>query len=207
MYFGTPPPYRLTDLAGDVVRLIEQLAPQGAHLVGISMGGMIAQTAAILRPDLVRSLTSISSTTGAPRVGKPTFDMVIRTLTMRPVQTREQRIQQSLGILRRIASPGYPFDEAGARQLAGAAYDRSYDPAGGQRQLAAVLTAPDRTAALGRLSLPALVLHGTADPLISVSGGVATARAIPGARLITFPGSGTICRRRCGSDTPRRSRS
>ena len=189
-YFGTPPVYRLIDMAHDTTGLIEQLAPDGAHVVGISMGGMIAQMVAVLRPELVRSLTSMCSTTGAARIGRPKSGLALRTLLMRPVSTRQERIEQSVDVLRRISSPGYPFDEVGVAEMAGVSYDRSYDPAGGRRQFTAVVTAPDRTAALGRLHMPTLVMHGTEDPLINLSGGVATARAIPTARLMTFAGMG-----------------
>ena len=189
-FLGRSPTYRLIDMARDTVGLIEQIAPGGAHVVGISMGGMIAQMVAVLRPDLVTSLTSMCSTTGSPRVGRARPGLALRTLLTRPVPSRAERIVQSVDILRRISSPGYPFDEAGAAALAGASYDRGYDPAGGRRQFTAVITAPDRTAALGRLRMPTLVLHGTEDPLIHLSGGVATAQAIPTARLMTFAGMG-----------------
>ena len=189
-YFGRPPAYRITDMARDLLGLVDVLAPDGAHLVGISMGGMIAQAAAVLGSDRVRSLTSISSTTGNPAVGRSAPDLVMRVLLTRPVHTREERIEQAVGILRRTSSPGYPFNEEGARLMSGIAYDRCYDPAGGSRQLCAVISAADRTARLGRLTIPVTVLHGNADPLVSMTGGVATARAVPNARLVTFPGVG-----------------
>jgi pimeloyl-ACP methyl ester carboxylesterase len=157
-------------------------------IVGVSMGGCISQSLAIAHPERVRSLTSISSSTGSRRVGRPRFDIARFMVVRKPAKDREEAIAQSVETWRRIGSPGYPFNLELVQQLAGEAYDRSYDPAGGARQFAAILGSPDRTSSLRTIEVPTLVLHGEADPLITVSGGAATAAAIPGARFVTYPG-------------------
>ena len=187
---GRKPPYVIPDMADDAAGLLDQLAPEGAHVVGVSMGGCISQTLAIRRPELVRSLTSMSSSTASRRVGRPRFDIAAMMVTRRPATNRAGAVAASIDTWKRIGSPGYPFNRERAERLAGEAYDRCYDPAGVSRQFAAILGTPDRTLALRRLDVPTLVLHGEADPLISVSGGRATAAAIPGARLVTYPGMG-----------------
>jgi pimeloyl-ACP methyl ester carboxylesterase len=189
-WFGRSPGYRIADLARDTIGLIETVAPEGVDIVGISMGGMISQSVAAMRPDLVHSLTSMSSTTGSSRAGKARLSLVMRTLLTRPVATKDARVEQAIGMMRALHGPAYPFDAESARLLASASYDRGYDAAATTRQLCAVIAAPDRTAALSRLRIPTLVTHGDADPLINVSGGRATAAAVPGATLIVFPGVG-----------------
>jgi pimeloyl-ACP methyl ester carboxylesterase len=189
-FVGRKPAYLIPDMADDAAGLIDQLVPGGAHVVGVSMGGCISQTLAIQRPDLVRSLTSISSSTASRRVGRPRLDIAAMMISRRAATSREEAVAASIDTWRRIGSPGYPFNEERAARLAGEAYDRCYDPAGVSRQFAAILGTPDRTAALGRLDVPTVVLHGEADPLIAVSGGRATAAAIPGALLRTYPGMG-----------------
>jgi pimeloyl-ACP methyl ester carboxylesterase len=186
----TEPAYRLVDMARDAAGLITALGWTSAHVVGVSMGGMIAQNLVLLRPDLVRSLTSISSTTGAMLPGKPRPDVLIRILTAKPASDRDGAIWNSLAMYAKIHSAGFPTDDERAGTVAGLAYDRGYDPAGTARQFAAILAAPDRTAALGRVRVPTTVIHGTADPLVHVSGGLATAAAIPGSRLVTIAGMG-----------------
>ena len=186
----TEPAYRLVDMARDAAGLITALGWPSAHIVGISMGGMIAQNLVLLRPELVRSLTSISSTTGAMLPGKPRPDVLLRILTAKPAADRDGAISNSLAMYGKIHSVGFPSDEERVRLVAGLAYDRGYDPAGGARQFSAILAAPDRTAALARVRVPTTVIHGTADPLVNVSGGLATAAAIPGSRLVTIAGMG-----------------
>jgi len=182
-------PYLLQDLAADGVAVLDALDLASAHVLGISMGGMIAQQLTIDFPDRVRTLTSIMSTTGDLAVGQPTPEAVA-TLLVPAATTRDEAIDQSVEGWRVISSPGYPFEEAEIRQRAAEAYDRAFHPDGTGRQLGAILASPDRTAALGRLDLPALVIHGTGDVLVTPSGGEATAKAIPGAKFITYPGMG-----------------
>jgi pimeloyl-ACP methyl ester carboxylesterase len=181
--------YRLTDMAADVVGLLDALELDSAHLVGASMGGMIAQTAAIEHPRRVRSLTSIMSTTGDPSVGQPT-QRAMAALLAPPAATRAEAIERTVSIVRVIGSPGFELDEADLRRRTGLAYDRANDPVGVGRQLVAIAASGDRTAALRSVSVPTLVLHGADDPLVNVSGGRATARAIPGAELVVFEGMG-----------------
>jgi pimeloyl-ACP methyl ester carboxylesterase len=179
--------YSLDDMAADTVGLLDQLGIESAHVVGASMGGMIAQLIAINHPTRVRSLVSIMSTTGSRRVGAPRPGM-IPLLLRRPRPDREGYISDMTGTLRAIGSKRYPRETEQVRALAERSYERGHDRSGTPRQLAAIQTAPDRTADLGRLRLPATVIHGADDPLIRVSGGRATARAIPGARLLVLDG-------------------
>jgi pimeloyl-ACP methyl ester carboxylesterase len=159
------------------------------HLVGASMGGMIAQLVAVRNPERVRSLTSIMSTTGDPGVGRPS-EAGGAVLLAPPAHDRQSAIERAVDTYRVIGSPGFEFDEAALRERAGLSFDRAYDPAGVARQLAAILTTPDRTRDLGKLDLPALVVHGAQDQLVDVSGGRATAAAIPGAELMVVEGMG-----------------
>ena len=175
--------YTLSDMAGDTVGLMRSLGLESAHLVGASMGGMIAQTIAIEHPDRVRSLTSIMSSTGSPSVGQATRPAMAALLSP-PAGTRSEAVDRTLSILRVIGSPGFELDEADVRWRTGLAFDRAHDPVGVSRQLAAIAASGDRTAALRSLSVPTLVVHGADDPLVNVSGGRATARAIPGAELV-----------------------
>jgi pimeloyl-ACP methyl ester carboxylesterase len=181
--------YTLSDMAGDTIGLLDALGLESAHLVGASMGGMIAQTMAIEYPQRVRSLTSIMSTTGDPAVGQSSREAMAALLSP-PAATREAAIERTLSILRVIGSPGFELDEADVRWRAGLAYDRANDPVGVTRQLAAIAASGDRTAALRSVSVPTLVLHGADDPLVNVSGGRATADAIPGAELVVLDGMG-----------------
>jgi pimeloyl-ACP methyl ester carboxylesterase len=177
---GSSAPYLLADMADDAVGLLDALGIARAHIVGASMGGMIVQSIAIAHPERVLSVCSVMSTTGARDVGQPTPE-AMGALLVPPADSREQAIEQSVAGSRVISSTGYPFDEERVRERAGAAYDRSYNPAGMGRQLAAILASPDRTEALGHVELPTVVIHGDIDPLVTLSGGQATAAAIPGA--------------------------
>ncbi|MEP6562759.1 MAG: alpha/beta hydrolase, partial [Nakamurella sp.] len=135
-FLGRQPPYLVPDMAQDAAGLIAGLGLESAHVVGISMGGCISQSLALQHPELVRSLTSISSSTGSRRVGRPRLDIARHLLFRKPAKSRDEAIALSVDMLRRIGSPGYPFDLDRLRKVAGEAYDRGYDPAGGARQFA-----------------------------------------------------------------------
>jgi len=181
--------YGLSDLADDTVGLLDALGLDRVHLVGASMGGMIAQLVALRAPERVRTLTSIMSTTGDTAVGGPS-DVALGMLLTPPAGDRDGAVQRVVDTYRVIGSPGFEFDEAGLRDRAGLSFDRAYNPAGVARQLAAVLTTPDRTPDLTSLSMPVLVVHGAEDQLVNVSGGRATAAAIPDCELLVVDGMG-----------------
>ena len=181
--------YRLDDMADDAAGLLDALGIEAADVVGASMGGMIAQTLAIRHPHKVKTLTSIMSTTGAPDVGQPSPD-AITLLVTRPPADRERAIEYGVLISRVLSSPGFPFDEERARERATRSYDRGFYPISVGRQLLAVLASGDRTPALRSRRVPTLVIHGDGDPLVTKSGGEATAAAVPGARLLMIPGMG-----------------
>jgi pimeloyl-ACP methyl ester carboxylesterase len=181
--------YTLDDLADDTVGLLDGLGlTRPVHVVGASMGGMVAQTVAIRHPDRVASLTSVMSTPSLA-IGAPTPEAGA-LLMAPPVQSREQAVERSVATYRMIGSPGYPLDEAWVRDIAGQAYDRAYDPLGAARQLVAIMASGDRTEGLRQLDVPTLVVHGEDDPLVQVDGGRATAAAVPGAELVVLPGMG-----------------
>jgi pimeloyl-ACP methyl ester carboxylesterase len=184
-----PEQYDLDDMADDAAGLLDALELAPAHVVGVSMGGMIAQMLAVRRPDAVRSLTSIMSTTGGRRVGRPAHS-TLRLLMSKPARDRDAAIERSVRMFRHIGSAGFPFDEARLRLMAGLSFDRGFNPAGSARQLAAILKSGDRTAQLARITAPTLVIHGDRDLMVNPTGGAATARAIPGARLETVIGMG-----------------
>lgn len=175
--------YQLRDMADDAAGLLDALTIERAHVMGISMGGMIAQELAIHHPSRVRSLTSIMSTTGDRRVGRASAAIIRKTLR-RPTPTRENAVDLSVESFRAFTGP--TFDEVEFRALAERSVARSWRPAGTARQTAAIFASPDRTDALGRLDVPTLVVHGLTDPLVRPSGGLATARAVPGSRLLMF---------------------
>ena len=181
--------YTLDDMAGDAAGLLDELGIRGAHVVGASLGGMIAQTLAVRRPDRVLSLVSIMSTTGHRLVGQPQLRLY-GLLLRRPPKGRERYIDHMVRLFETIGSPGFERDHEELRRLAGRSFDRGHHPAGTGRQLAAVAASGDRTKALRRLDVPTLVIHGEADPLVRPSGGRATARAIPNAQLMMIPGMG-----------------
>jgi pimeloyl-ACP methyl ester carboxylesterase len=176
--------YRLADMAADSAALLEHLGIARAHVVGASMGGMIAQTLAINHPDRVASLTSIMSNTGDRRHGR-IHPALLRRLTRYVTDNPDDAIANGVEVLRLIAGPH--FDEAAARELTEQEFRRSYRPDGTARQTMAIAASPDRTAALRRVTAPTLVVHGLLDRLVMPSGGVTTARAIPGSRLLMYP--------------------
>jgi pimeloyl-ACP methyl ester carboxylesterase len=185
-----PRQYHLGDMARDTVGLLDALGYRDVHLVGISMGGMIAQTVAAHYPGRVRTLTSLMSSTGAPRIGRPALSTWWRLATSRRPQTRDEAIQQALRIFRHIGSHGFPFDEQWIRQRAGMDWDRDQTSEGVSRQLAGIFASGDRTRELQHIDMPTLVIHGDRDRMVHPTGGAATAKAIPGARLQTIPGMG-----------------
>ena len=182
-------PYDLSDMAGDAAGLLDALGIDAAHVVGASLGGMIAQTLAIEHPQRVLSLASLMSTTGEPSVGHPNAEGQAALMTRAPVD-RAGYIESISRTRRAIGSPGFPHDAERTRRLAARCYDRGYHPQGTMRQLAAIVASGDRTEGLRGLDVPTVVIHGEDDPLIGVSGGHATAAAIPGARLVLIPGMG-----------------
>ena len=181
--------YTLAQMAADTAGLIDNLGLGSAHVVGISLGGMIAQILAIEQPERVRSLTSIMSTTGHDQVGQPT-DAARALFLLPPVSTREGAMDRAVLFNGTVGSPAYPTEETELRDRAVRAFDRSFNPQGVARQLAAAMTTPDRTEDLRRLDLPTLVIHGAEDPLIAVSSGQATAAAIAGAELVVIDSMG-----------------
>lgn len=182
-------PYRVEDMADDGVALLTELGIEQAHVVGASMGGMITQAMVIHHADRFLSAASIMSTTGDRAVGNPTGEAM--TALLRPIATsRDEAIEASVAGSKVIGSPGYPTPEDEIRARAAESYDRGYHPEGTARQLAAILASPDRTEGLHHVTMPFLVIHGEADPLVTPSGGDATAAAVPGAKLITIPGMG-----------------
>jgi pimeloyl-ACP methyl ester carboxylesterase len=187
---GTAPAlYTLDDMADDAVGLLDVLGVSAAHVVGVSMGGMIAQLIAINHPKRVLSLTSIMSTVGGPSVVQAEAE-VIAALMLPPGPTREERVEHSLGVRRLINGAGLPFDEDRARRKAERAVDRCFHPDGGLRQIVAILAAPDRAPALSLLTIPTLVIHGEQDPLVPPDNGRQTAAALPNARLFMIPDMG-----------------
>jgi pimeloyl-ACP methyl ester carboxylesterase len=185
-------PYTLGDMAQDAVGLLDALQIERAHVVGRSMGGMIAQIMASEHPDRVLSLTSIMSSTGNPALAGPSPE-AMATLTRRgpsPHHDRSGYLEHRVAAARVIASPGYPFDEEAQWLQASAELDRSYNPAGVARQIAAVGAVGDRRARLRAVSAPTLVIHGAQDLLFSLEGGQDTAANISGAELLVIEGMG-----------------
>jgi pimeloyl-ACP methyl ester carboxylesterase len=185
-----PDQYDLHDMARDTVGLLDALELKPAHLVGVSMGGMIGQTVAALFPQYTRSLVSMSSSTGARRAGWPA-PSTLRLLFSPPARDRDAAAENAVAMWRHVGSQGFPIDEQAARELASSAFDR--DPraaAGVARQLAAILKSGDRTRELRGITAPTLVIHGDRDRMVHPSGGRATAAAIPGARAVTIKGLG-----------------
>jgi pimeloyl-ACP methyl ester carboxylesterase len=181
--------YTLSDMAGDASGLLRELGLAPAHIVGASMGGMIAQTLAAQHPADVRSLVSIMSNTGDRWRGQPAFG-IYRYLLRRAPTDRDGFVEHMVRIFAAIGSPGFPQDVARVRELAARSYDRGHDPAAAGRQLGAIVGSGDRTAELRRIAVPTLVIHGAKDRMVRSSGGKATARAIPGARLMLVDGMG-----------------
>jgi pimeloyl-ACP methyl ester carboxylesterase len=185
--------YRLRDMADDAISVLDAQGWPAAHVVGISQGGMIAQTMAVHHPDRVRSLTSINSTP-APRLGQPRLRTLLKILKVanpKRLNSPENLAEYMVRLQQLVGSSGHPADPAALRELAHQCYERGgLDQAAVQRQTAAIAASGDRRAELARIQTPTLVIHGEDDPLIRLPAGKATADAIPGARLITYPGMG-----------------
>jgi len=190
-FLGRPvkAPYTLTDLALDGFGLLDHLGLESAHVVGVSMGGMIAQTMAIEKPARVRSLVSIMSTTGRRTVGWLDPKLMPMMLGRRGA-TLEDYLEASVKGAAAIGSPAYLEDDVSSRARAQETWDRGINPAGVMRHMMAVLTQPNRARALHSLRMPATVIHGMQDRMVHVSGGRATAQAIPNAQLLLIPGMG-----------------
>lgn len=184
-------PYSLDDMALDTVRLLDALDIDRAHLVGVSMGGMIAQLIAARNPERTRSLTSIMSTSGARRLPGPDW-RVRRALMSRPSDPRDRDaiILHQTRVLALVGSPDFPIDDATLRAGVARSIDRAYNPPGVARQMLAVLASGDRSPLLRRITAPTLVLHGERDPLVPIAGGRDTAAKIRGARFVAIPGMG-----------------
>jgi pimeloyl-ACP methyl ester carboxylesterase len=183
------PPYTLEDMADDAVGLLDALGIRKAHICGMSMGGMIAQTIAIRHPSRVLSLISIYSTTGNRELPQAKPE-ILALLTAPPPKQREAYVEHMLRLFKTIAGPRFGVDEAWTRKTMADSFDHSFYPQGEARQLVAILTQKDRRSALGLLRVPALVIHGTADPLVPVEGGKDTAKSLPGAQLMLIEGMG-----------------
>jgi pimeloyl-ACP methyl ester carboxylesterase len=189
-FMGLKPqtPYSMQDMADDGFALLDHLEVDTAHLVGISMGGMIVQTMALNQPKRVLSMTSIMSSTGRRTVGWQ--DPSLLPLLMASRHSREDYIETSAKLWRMIGSPEYPDTTETIRERAAETWDRGISRAGVMRQMGAILTQPDRSRALRSLRVPTLVIHGTHDKMVHVSGGRATSQAIPGSELLLIPGMG-----------------
>jgi len=185
----TDTPYKLKDMADDAVGLLDELGIKEADIVGVSMGGMIAQTIAIHYPDRVRTLTSIMSSTGNPSLPRPKPE-AMAVLLSPPVSNRDEYISNSVESSRVLHGPTYPLDEDYVRKLAGHQYDRCYNPQGFTRQLGAVLASGSRNEELGKVKIPTLVIHGDVDPLVPVEAGKDTAKSIPDSKLVIIEGMG-----------------
>ncbi|MCW2867455.1 MAG: alpha/beta hydrolase [Marmoricola sp.] len=186
---GSRPPYTLEDMADDAFGLMDHLGWETAHICGVSMGGMIVQTMALRHPERVRSMVSIMSTVGRRTVGWQHPSLLPQLLNNRGAG-REAYVAASAQMWKLIGSPGYPQTDEQVRARAEETFDRGVSASGVMRQMLAILNQPDRTRALASLRLPAAVIHGAADKMVHVSGGRATARAIPGAELVVLDGMG-----------------
>jgi pimeloyl-ACP methyl ester carboxylesterase len=182
-------PYTIEDMADDGAGLLDALGIPRAHICGMSMGGMIAQTITLRYPSRVLSLTSVYSQTGNPKLPQPKPEVMTALLTPIPVE-RAAYIEYMLGFFKMVTGRGYPMDEEWTSGNMAASYDRCFYPDGVGRQGIAIMAQNNRKAALASIKIPVLVIHGTDDPLVPVEGGKETAAAIPGARLILIEGMG-----------------
>jgi len=182
-------PYTLDDMADDAAGLLAALGIESAHIVGASMGGMIAQTVAYRHAKRTRSLVSIMSSTGNPALPQAKPEAMAVLMRPRPLD-RASNVEASVEAAKVIGSPGYPADEARVRQRAGMMFDRAFTPLGTVRHMAAIYAHGNRAPRLAAVTAPTLVIHGAADPLVPVEGGRDTAKSIPGAQLLEIEGMG-----------------
>lgn len=190
--FGLPvqSAYGLQDMANDAIGVLDALGIRRAHVLGASMGGMIAQRVAATVPDRVTSLVSLMSSSGARGLPGPRTD-VVALMMRRPAKRDEASlVAHSMRLVRLIAGPFYPPEEADLRERLTRAMRRAYRPEGLMRQIAAVAADTDRAALLARITSPTLVVHGDVDPLVPIACGQDTVRRIPGAQFIAIPGMG-----------------
>jgi pimeloyl-ACP methyl ester carboxylesterase len=183
------PPYTLDDMADDAVGLLDALGIRKAHICGVSMGGMIAQTVAIRHPSRILSLISIYSTTGNKDLPPPKPEMMELLLAPAPPE-REAYIEHMVALFKAMAGQGFAFDEEWTRMITAKAYDRSFSPGGTGRQLWAIMAQGNRKKALASVTVPTLVIHGMDDPVVPVEAGRDTAEAIPGAQVMLIEGMG-----------------
>lgn len=182
-------PYTLADMANDSVGVLDALGIEKAHIVGTSMGGMIAQTVAIRHPERTLSLVSIMSNTGDFWHGQPALTMYAVLLKPSP-RERDRFVDHAVDMFSKIGGSGFPPEVEDLREIATLSYDRGHDARGSQRQLWAIVADRDRSRDLRSLTVPATVIHGAEDKLVRPSGGRTTAKAIPGARLVEIAGMG-----------------
>jgi pimeloyl-ACP methyl ester carboxylesterase len=181
--------YLLSDMAADGIAILDCLCVESAHVVGASMGGMIAQSMAFHHPDRLRSLVSIMSNTGSRFAGQPQLKLYPLLLRRAP-SDRDEFVEHIVRVFTLIGSPGFERNLDDLREMARTSYDRGHDRAGPARQLGAIVASGNRTSDLQKIKVPTVVIHGKQDKLVGPSGGRATARAIPGARLIEIDGMG-----------------
>jgi pimeloyl-ACP methyl ester carboxylesterase len=182
-------PYSLDDMAADAFGLLDNLDIEAAHICGASMGGMIVQAMALLAPHRVHSMTSIMSSTGNPEL-PPSSDEAMAAMLSPAATNREEAIERTLAVSGVIGSPAYPVPEDEVRRRAAQGYDRSFYPEGVARQMAAIASHGNRRPALETLEVPALVIHGDADPLVRLDGGHDTHQALRGSKLLVLEGMG-----------------
>ena len=182
------PPYTVSDMAADALAVLDDLGVGRAHVMGLSMGGMIVQTLAIEHPERLLSMTSVMSTTGDPDVGNPTPE-AMAALTAPPPADRDGYIAAHVARIGVYGTPG-SYEPGYLEKVAGESYDRCFHPQGTGRQMLAIVAGGSRTAALRAVTVPTLVMHGDADRLVDISGGRRTAEAVPGARFEVLEGMG-----------------